>query len=140
MYIYIYSKINEIWEELDGGVKRKMKRVEEEEEEEWKANETKLDGLWTDEKRIYRERGKREGEGEGGEDGREGWRDGEEARRRREIGSLIKEAQGRIDCSGSIPRLHFHRDNDRSSRIYSLLLLLSPLFHPLRPFSDPLKR
>lgn len=74
MYIYIYSKINEIWEELDGGVKRKMKRVEEEEEEEWKANETKLDGLWTDEKRIYRERGKREGEGEGGEDGREGWR------------------------------------------------------------------
>lgn len=99
-----------------------MKRVEEEEEEEeeWKANETKLDGLWTDEKRIYRGKGgKREGEGEeegGRERGKGGG--GEEARRRREIGSLIKEAQGRIDCSGSIPRLHFHRDNDRSSRIY----------------------
>lgn len=88
--------------------------------------------------------GKREGGGEeedggGREGGEEGGGGGEEARRRREIGSLIKEAQGRIDCSGSIPRLHFHRDNDRSSRIY-LLLLLSPLFHPLRPFSDPLKR
>lgn len=39
-----------------------MKRVEEEEEEEeWKANETKLDGLWTDEKRIYRGKGREEG-------------------------------------------------------------------------------
>lgn len=82
MYIYIYSKVNEIWEELGGRVKRKMKRVEE--EEEWKANETKLDGLWTDEKRIYkrRERGKREGEeGEGEEDGREGGREGGERKR-----------------------------------------------------------
>lgn len=49
--------------------------------------------------------------------------------RRHEIGSLIKGAErNRLLWIDS--RLHFHRDNDRSSRMY-LLLLLSLLFPPL---------
>lgn len=59
-----------------------MKRVEEEEEEEeeWKANETKLDGLWTDEKRIYRGKGRGKEKEKKKVVGREGRVEGERKR------------------------------------------------------------